>query len=42
MVAAVGYLMRTTAVYGNGKFGIADRTNFADRPGWPTRFEPRC
>jgi hypothetical protein len=29
---AVGYLMRTTAVYGNGKFGIADRDRFADRP----------
>ncbi len=28
-----GYLMRTTAVYGNGKFGIADRTRIADRPG---------
>ena len=27
-----GYLMRTTAVYGNGKFGIADRCRFADRP----------
>ena len=25
----VGYLMRTTAVYGNGKFGIADRTALA-------------
>ena len=24
MVAEVGYLMRTTAVYGNGKFGIGD------------------
>ena len=24
-VEATGYLMRTTAVYGNGKFGIADR-----------------
>ncbi len=23
-----GYLMRTTAVYGNGKFGIADRSKF--------------
>ena len=23
-IAAVGYLMRTTAVYGNGKFGMAD------------------
>ena len=28
-----GYLMRTTAVYGNGKFGIADRHHIADRPG---------
>ncbi len=28
-----GYLMRTTAVYGNGKFGIADRTRIAERPG---------
>jgi len=24
-IEAVGYLLRTTAVYGNGKFGIADR-----------------
>ena len=29
----VGYMMRTTAVYGNGKFGIADRPDFANRPG---------
>jgi len=29
----IGYLMRTTAVYGNGKFGIADRSRFQDRPG---------
>lgn len=29
----IGYLMRTTAVYGNGKFGIADRALVADRPG---------
>lgn len=28
----VGYLMRTTAVYGNGKFGIADRDRYAGRP----------
>ena len=27
----VGYLMRTTAVYGNGKFGIADRTRIVKR-----------
>jgi len=32
-VQNVGYLMRTTAVYGNGKFGIADRARIADRPG---------
>jgi hypothetical protein len=31
-IEATGYLMRTTAVYGNGKFGIADREIFADRP----------
>lgn len=30
-VEATGYLMRTTAVYGNGKFGIADRDIYADR-----------
>jgi len=28
----VGYLMRTTAVYGNGKFGISDRARIANRP----------
>ena len=33
MVARIGYLMRTTAVYGNGKFGIADRAVIAERPG---------
>ncbi|WP_050604337.1 hypothetical protein [Ruegeria sp. 6PALISEP08] len=27
----VGYLMRTTAVYGSGKFGAADREKVADR-----------
>ena len=32
LLASVGYLMRTTAVYGNGKFGIADRDEFAGRP----------
>lgn len=32
-VCQTGYLMRTTAVYGNGKFGIADRDLYADRPG---------
>ncbi len=33
LVRSTGYLMRTTAVYGNGKFGIADRGRFMDRPG---------
>lgn len=33
LVRETGYLMRTTAVYGNGKFGIADRADFASRPG---------
>jgi hypothetical protein len=31
-VESVGYLMRTTAVYGSGKFGAADREAIADRP----------
>ncbi|WP_306150279.1 MULTISPECIES: hypothetical protein [unclassified Roseibium] len=31
-IADVGYLMRTTAVYGSGKFGAADRANIAARP----------
>jgi hypothetical protein len=31
-VLNTGYLMRTTAVYGNGKFGIADRDVIANRP----------
>jgi len=29
---AVGYLVRTTAVYGSGKFGAADRLTISDRP----------
>ncbi|MGE0239289.1 MAG: DUF3726 domain-containing protein [Parvibaculaceae bacterium] len=29
----VGYLMRTTAVYGSGKFGLADHERIAGRPG---------
>lgn len=29
---AVGYLMRTTAVYGSGKLGAADREKTAERP----------
>lgn len=31
MIDEVGYLMRTTAVYGSGKFGAADRDVIADR-----------
>jgi hypothetical protein len=31
-IETVGYLMRTTAVYGSGKFGAADRVRIADRP----------
>ncbi len=32
LVEMCGYLMRTTAVYGSGKFGAADRQLIADRP----------
>jgi hypothetical protein len=31
LVETIGYLMRTTAVYGNGKFGLADRELIRDR-----------
>lgn len=31
IIDSVGYLMRTTAVYGSGKFGAADREKIADR-----------
>ncbi|MFK3973315.1 hypothetical protein ACI2KS_21570 [Pseudomonas sp. NPDC087358] len=31
-IDGVGYLMRTTAVYGSGKFGAADRESIALRP----------
>ncbi|MES2335321.1 MAG: hypothetical protein V4551_11670 [Pseudomonadota bacterium] len=31
-IDAVGYLMRTTAVYGSGKFGAVDRSDICDRP----------
>lgn len=39
LVDSTGYLMRTTAVYGNGKFGIADRARVADRPGLSGPFQ---
>ncbi len=32
LVNSIGYLMRTTAVYGNGKFGLSDRDRVCDRP----------
>lgn len=35
----VGYLLRTTAVYGNGKFGIADRFVLAERAGLDGPFQ---
>jgi len=31
LISSVGYLMRTTAVYGSGKFGCADREKIANR-----------
>ena len=34
-----GYLMRTTAVYGNGKFGIADRSIILNHPGLEGPFQ---
>jgi len=38
-VDAVGYLMRTTAVYGSGKFGAADRDVIAQRPEFTPPFQ---
>ncbi len=35
---SVGYLMRTTAVYGNGKFGIGDRDRISNRPEFRSAF----
>ena len=32
LLNSVGYLMRTTAVYGSGKFGSADRAKISSRP----------
>jgi hypothetical protein len=36
----VGYLMRTTAVYGSGKFGAADRELWAERSEFAGSFQP--
>mgnify|MGYP001116005497 CR=1 FL=1 len=38
-IKAVGYLMRTTAVYGSGKLGAADREMIADRPEFNPPFQ---
>ncbi len=39
-IEAVGYMMRTTAVYGSGKFGAVDREEIADRPEFTAPFQP--
>jgi hypothetical protein len=39
-IEPVGYLMRTTAVYGSGKFGAADRDLWATRPEFSGSFQP--
>jgi hypothetical protein len=39
-IKAVGYLMRTTAVYGSGKLGAADREAIAGRPEFAAPFQP--
>ncbi len=38
-VDAVGYLMRTTAVYGSGKLGAVDRESIAERPEFAAPFQ---
>ncbi|MGC1496820.1 MAG: hypothetical protein WA790_13500 [Sulfitobacter sp.] len=38
-IAKVGYLMRTTAVYGSGKLGAADREMIANRPEFSAPFQ---
>jgi len=38
-IDAVGYLMRTTAVYGSGKLGAADREMIAERPEFSVPFQ---
>ncbi|MGX0875615.1 hypothetical protein ACSSV4_000287 [Roseovarius sp. MBR-154] len=39
MLRETGYLMRTTAVYGSGKFGAADRAMIAGRPALSSPFQ---
>ncbi len=38
-IAKVGYLMRTTAVYGSAKFGLSDREAIAGRPEMAAPFQ---
>ncbi len=40
LIEPVGYLMRTTAVYGSGKFGAADRDLWAGRAEFQGSFQP--
>ena len=39
MINQIGYIMRTTAVYGNGKFGIGDRDRIFERPEMQAPFQ---
>ena len=39
MIDEIGYLMRTTAVYGSGKFGACDREVIATRPEFQAPFQ---
>ena len=39
LLAQVGYLMRTTAVYGSGKFGAADYATISGRPEFNAPFQ---
>lgn len=39
-IEKVGYLMRTTAVYGSAKFGACDREKWADREEFSGSFQP--
>ena len=39
LVEETGYLMRTTAVYGSGKFGAADHASIANRPEFEAPFQ---
>ncbi len=39
MIQEIGYLMRTTAVYGSGKFGCANREKYSKRPVFNSPFQ---